>query len=1016
MQQSFKAVKPLFVKTLLSSMIALSVSSVQAQTEPQIEEVLVVGQIQRNLQNALDVKRNSDVIVDGISSDDIDALPANDLGEALQVVPGVQLNREGERRESSINLRGLPSGFVRTTANGQSIASPTRGSQNDLFGAPSPFGAYDPSIFNGVDVIKTQNASMQEGGIAGAVNLKLPSALSKDNGGSIRVGYRKEDLPNEYDPEAAITFSHHLIEDVLAVTGAIGYSEQTFRQDSVLVNLYSTLVDPDNPGSPGRSDIDYLSLDGAPATIGQYKAEQGLPASAVIKIPSETRQLSEINGGDRLSAAGNIEWQATDELKLGASVILTERNMDDNRLEQIESRARRNFTNIGASPIARSNITPFESGQIDGAGNPVYILPGVRIQDTGYFYDNRQYNFLQESQAIVLDAAWETDDWIIDGAITVSDAKNVWDEILISPRAEAASVADATFYSGESDPSKWNFSVTSFNESLDFDGDTAPENRIVWNVRDSVIRSGAVLTNPGGKVLLMTGTFETVENDLNSFEANAEKLFADEGLTSFKFGLRQSTEESSSSRLRISAAGVDPTGVFTNAGRTAPSSQGSFFGNEIAGAADVTDGWYSFDFDRVNNGLIASIPTQGLPDLVTLPNNEAGSIEEDLRLPSGYVARANELGRGFDFNSELDITALYAMGNFNFELDSMTISGNAGLRYVSTDVETVAPVFEREGSVITNQLENDIQSSSYDNLLPSINANFDFQNDVILRLAYNESFVRPNLRAVSPQTRIDFANDGSRANITLPGTDLEPFEAQSLDASIEWYNTDSSSLSLAIYSKSIDNYFEQNIICDDQRVNVDLGGLQSNNGQCSSINGVEAAAAEPVLAAGADVAVTEWINSDSTIKVNGFEFSAQQNLSFLPYPWNGFGGVFNYTNVDQSSSGDTDIEIRGISDESYNIVTYYEQDDYGVRLQYNWRSDYDILASNTLFGEGVSTVKGTGRLDLSAYYSVTEDVKVSFKAFNLTEAIYEEYENVEAQLRRANYEGRTYVVSASYSF
>ena len=164
---------PAFKRTLLSTLIALAAAPALAQEQgaETLEEVVVTAQFQRNLDNALDVKRNAATIVDGISADDIGTLPALDMGEALQAVVGVQLNREGERRESSINLRGMPSGFVLTTANGQSFASPSR--SDKAFGAPNPFGAYDPAIFNGTDVIKTQTAAMQEGGIAGVVDLKL---------------------------------------------------------------------------------------------------------------------------------------------------------------------------------------------------------------------------------------------------------------------------------------------------------------------------------------------------------------------------------------------------------------------------------------------------------------------------------------------------------------------------------------------------------------------------------------------------------------------------------------------------------------------------------------------------------------------------------------------------------------------------------------------------------------------------------------------------------------------------
>lgn len=59
--------------------------------------------------------RGSVEITDGISSDDLGRIPDLNIGEALQRVPDVQLNREAEGREATINLRGLPGEYARAT-------------------------------------------------------------------------------------------------------------------------------------------------------------------------------------------------------------------------------------------------------------------------------------------------------------------------------------------------------------------------------------------------------------------------------------------------------------------------------------------------------------------------------------------------------------------------------------------------------------------------------------------------------------------------------------------------------------------------------------------------------------------------------------------------------------------------------------------------------------------------------------------------------------------------------------
>lgn len=178
--------------TLLAQEVNTAVNNAQQNTDKQKEEsveVIEVSGVRASLEDALNTKRNAASIVDAISATDIDALPALDFGEALQAIPGVQLNTDEEGRQSTISLRGLGSGFVKTTAMGQSFATPSGASNINAVGEPNPFAAFEASIFDGVTVVKSPTADLQAGGIAGIVDQKLQQALSKKDGSaSISVG------------------------------------------------------------------------------------------------------------------------------------------------------------------------------------------------------------------------------------------------------------------------------------------------------------------------------------------------------------------------------------------------------------------------------------------------------------------------------------------------------------------------------------------------------------------------------------------------------------------------------------------------------------------------------------------------------------------------------------------------------------------------------------------------------------------------------------------------------------
>jgi outer membrane receptor for ferrienterochelin and colicin len=86
---------------------ALHCSSPQlarAQTAPTNADIIVSG-IRQSLANALNTKRNSDQVVDAISAEDVGKFPDKNVGEALQRITGVQIQR-GRRRVRGVHSWG----------------------------------------------------------------------------------------------------------------------------------------------------------------------------------------------------------------------------------------------------------------------------------------------------------------------------------------------------------------------------------------------------------------------------------------------------------------------------------------------------------------------------------------------------------------------------------------------------------------------------------------------------------------------------------------------------------------------------------------------------------------------------------------------------------------------------------------------------------------------------------------------------------------------------------------------
>ena len=126
-----------------------------------IATVTVAG-IRSSIRSAEQIKRDSEQVVDSINADDIGKFPDRAAGDALQRIAGVQVGRDrGET--SSVIIRGLPD--VATTFEGNEIFTGTgrRLSYQDL----------PVQSIGGLDVYKSATANQFEGGIAGAVNVRL---------------------------------------------------------------------------------------------------------------------------------------------------------------------------------------------------------------------------------------------------------------------------------------------------------------------------------------------------------------------------------------------------------------------------------------------------------------------------------------------------------------------------------------------------------------------------------------------------------------------------------------------------------------------------------------------------------------------------------------------------------------------------------------------------------------------------------------------------------------------------
>lgn len=155
-----------------------------AQTDSEEEdsealEVIEVKGMRASVISAQATKMNSNKIMDGISADDIGALPDRSITETLQRVAGVAIDRYmslGDPEHFSVEgngviVRGLTQ--VRSELNG-------RGTFSADGGRTLSFGDVPPELLNAVNVYKSPSADQIEGGLAGTIDLETRLPFHRD--------------------------------------------------------------------------------------------------------------------------------------------------------------------------------------------------------------------------------------------------------------------------------------------------------------------------------------------------------------------------------------------------------------------------------------------------------------------------------------------------------------------------------------------------------------------------------------------------------------------------------------------------------------------------------------------------------------------------------------------------------------------------------------------------------------------------------------------------------------------
>ncbi len=372
---------------------------------------------------------------------------------------------------------------------------------------------------------------------------------------------------------------------------------------------------------------------------------------------------------------------------------------------------------------------------------------------------------------------------------------------------------------------------------------------------------------------------------------------------------------------------------------------------------------YDGDFDGVDPSQFeAAAPDWGLGDFG--PGLHKGAMRDYFNQEEDALELAeldSEVeSNGATYSNEEDILAVYLMG----KIDINDLRIVAGLRYEDTDFSTSGmrvELIENEETDV-EEVVNTLWKSdrSYNHLLPSLNARYEFSDKLVARFAYTQTISRPKFEDVAAYQIIETKteeDDGvfvTEREAEAGNPELLLYESENIDLSIEYYPGDLGVLSAGYFYKSIDNFI----------IIADVAGTEGWEGYEE---------------------VTQAINGD-TATVDGIELSWVKGFN------NGFLISANGTITDSEAETLLDGELYKTSlpnqsDRIGNLTLGYENNQMSLRLTMSYKSEN----LEEIDGDLIRMEDSHQQIDFTAKYFINESMHVYFNAININDEPYYNY-------------------------
>jgi TonB-dependent receptor len=244
---------------------------------------------------------------------------------------------------------------------------------------------------------------------------------------------------------------------------------------------------------------------------------------------------------------------------------------------------------------------------------------------------------------------------------------------------------------------------------------------------------------------------------------------------------------------------------------------------------------------------------------------------------------------------------------------------------------------------------------SYDGYYPSLHLTFNATPNFIVRAAYAETFGRPDLSLILPNTTVGTENPAPApgsppGTITITNAGLKPYAAKNYDVSLEYYFPQGGVASVGGFKKDLENFF-------------------------GTLNTIATAALLDQF--GLEDTYVGWTLQSrinvGTAKISGVEINYTQPLTFLPKGGKYLSVFANYTRIKLEGPSETDF--TGFIPESASLGLTYSRKPIIAVARWNYRG-LERRGVSTVVPDGFDYLLPYPSVDLSIEYQLSRHVTI----------------------------------------